>query len=160
MKKYKIYKLGKTITGTTPPTNDCRNYCNNNYQFVTPSDIKTQRYVTNTERYISKYAFYNLKSRQLHHNDIAIDCIGSDMGNVAIIVKDCISNQQITSITEINQDIVSPLYLYYLFSTKKLYFHQIGTCGSTMPIISKALFDKIEINIHELSDQQHIVNTR
>lgn len=160
MKKYKISELGHTITGTTPQTADYRNYSNDDYLFISPTDIKFQRYITKTEKHISNFAFNNLQLRQMSFNDIVIDCIGSDMGNVAIINEPCISNQQINAITNINQKEFSSLYLYYLFCTMKSYFHQIGMNGSTMPIISKSLFDEIEISIHDFPEQQHIVNNQ
>ena len=156
MKIIKIHDIGRTITGTTPSTKDPLNYNSKDIMFIGPSDIKNNRYIVNTEKHISFFAFSNLPTRQLSKNSIVIDCIGSDMGNVAITTTNCITNQQINAITDINDKNV--LYFYYLFSTKKHYFHQIGMNGSTMPIISKSLFDDIEIAIHDDKEQQHIVN--
>ena len=157
MKTIKIKDIGRTITGTTPSTKEPQNYNSKDIMFVGPSDIKNNRYVYKTEKYISSFAFNNLPTRQLSKNSLLIDCIGSDMGNVAIATASCITNQQINAITDINFKNV--LYFYYLFLTQKSYFHQIGMNGSTMPIISKSLFDDLEIVIHNEDDQQHIVNS-
>ena len=159
MKICKISDLGKVITGYTPSTKNIDNYISNDYMFISPSDIKNTRYINSSIKYISKYAFMNSNNRILRKNDIVVDCIGSDMGNVAIITNHCISNQQINAITNIDTSIVNPLYLYYLLSTKKDFLHKIGMNGSTMPIVSKTLFENIELNIHDLYNQQHIVNT-
>ncbi|MBQ8749281.1 MAG: restriction endonuclease subunit S [Clostridia bacterium] len=156
MKIIKIHDIGRTITGTTPSTKEPLNYNSKDIMFIGPSDIKNNRYITDTEKYISTFAFNNLPTRQLSKNSIVIDCIGSDMGNVAITTANCVTNQQINAITNLEDKNV--LYFYYLFSTKKHYFHQIGMNGSTMPIISKSLFDDIEILIHDDNEQQHIVN--
>ena len=127
--------------------------------FVGPSDLKKQRFIKRTDKYISEYAMRQSTNRQLCSGDIVVDCIGSDMGNVGIITASSISNQQINAITNINNQIVNNIYLYYLLTTKKSYLHQIGMNGSTMPIISKTLFESVVVNIHDLKIQQHIVDT-
>ena len=159
MSSYKIKDLGVVITGYTPKTSEHLNYSSNDYMFISPTDLKKSRYIKSTTKYISSYAFNNSKNRILKFGDIVVDCIGSDMGNVGFVYDDCISNQQINAITSIDNNKVLNLYLYYLLSTKKNYFHQIGMNGSTMPIVSKSLFEDIDISIHELDEQQHIVNT-
>ena len=126
--------------------------------FICPPDIKNIRYINKSNKYISSVAFNDFKSIQLSPNTIVIDCIGADLGNVSLTIQDCITNQQINAITEINTNVVYPLYLYYYFSTMKEYFHLIGQNGSTMPIINKSLFENIQITIHDLIEQQHIVN--
>ena len=159
MRTYKIKEIGKVITGKTPSTKINEFYNSNDYQFVCPPDIKNQRYVNGVDKYISKSAFLNCKSININKDSILIDCIGADLGNVALSTKQCITNQQINSITQIKTEMVLPLYLYYLFSTKKSYFHLIGQNGSTMPIINKTMFENIDIAIHDYATQQHIVNT-
>ena len=160
MIKYKIKDIGIVVTGYTPKTTEINNYNSNDYMFVSPADLKQNRIIRKTFKYISKFAFDNSKSRILNKGDIVVDCIGSDMGNVGLIYNDCISNQQINAITKIDNSKVLNLYLYYLLSTKKTFLHQIGMNGSTMPIISKSLFENIELHIHDLDCQQHIVNIK
>ena len=155
--KYKISDLGITITGTTPSTKN-KDYYSNDYLFVGPSDLNSQRYILKTEKHISQIAFNDYKSRFLNKNDIAVSCIGS-LGYIAIANQPCLTNQQINSITRINTSIVNPLYLYYKLCTMNKYFNTIGGNGTTLPIINKTLFKSIEIDIHDLKEQQHIVNT-
>lgn len=157
--KYKIKDFGKIITGTTPSTKNKEYYNESKYMFVGPTDLKGVRLIMSSEKYISECAMNDFSNRQLNKDDIVVDCIGSDMGDVAVITQKCMTNQQINAITNINNNIVLPLYLYYLLSTKKSFFHLIGSNGSTMPIISKSLFENIEFDIHELPIQQHIVDT-
>ncbi len=159
MRTYKIKEVGKVITGKTPSTKNELFYNSKDNMFICPPDIKSVRYITNSEKYVSSLAFDSCKSIQIAKNSILIDCIGADLGNVAISTNDSITNQQINTITNINENIALPLYLYYFFSTKKAFFHLIGQNGSTMPIINKSMFENIEINIHDMPLQQHIVNT-
>lgn len=158
MEKYKIKDIGRVITGKTPSTKENRYYNANDFMFICPADIKNVRLLNKSNKYISLVAFTNFKSIQLNPNTIVIDCIGADLGNVSLTQTKCMTNQQINSITEINTGIAYPMYLYYYFSTKKEYFHLIGQNGSTMPIINKSMFENIEIIIHSLFEQQHIVN--
>ena len=102
MKIIKIRDIGRTITGTTPSTKEPENYNSKDIMFIGPSDIKNNRYICKTEKYISSFAFNNLPTRQLSKNSLVIDCIGSDMGNVAVTTASCITNQQINAITDIN----------------------------------------------------------
>lgn len=159
MRTFKIKEIGRVITGKTPSTKNEMFYNSNDFQFICPPDIKNTRYVKNTNKYISTDAFKQSRNIQIQSDSIVIDCIGADLGNVALTSLLCITNQQINSITNIDINKALPLYLYYLFSTKKKYFHLIGQNGSTMPIINKSMFEKIEIQIHELNQQQHIVDT-
>ena len=154
-----INKFSEVVTGTTPSTKNDNYYSANEYMFITPEDLKNNRYIKSTKRYISEYAHKDYHKRFIPKDSIVIDCIGSDMGNVAITFYEALTNQQINAITNINLQIVKPLYLYYLLSTYKKYLHTIGSNGSTMPIISKTLFENIDINIkHNLVEQQHIVD--
>ena len=159
MRTLKIKDLGRVVTGKTPSTKNEEFYESDDYQFVCPPDIKSTRYINTTDKYISNKGFQSCKSMCINPESILIDCIGADLGNVAISTQKCLTNQQINSITNINRSLALPLYLYYLFSTKKSFFHLIGQNGSTMPIINKSMFENIEVDVHEMLIQQHIVNT-
>lgn len=154
--KYKLENIGKIITGSTPSTKKDDYYSSKDYMFVGPSDLKKGKYITTSEKYISEIALLDNKTRILDKGSICVDCIGSDMGNVAIVSERCMSNQQINAITEIDNNFNSE-YIYYLLSTMKDYFHLIGKNGSTMPIINKSLFSSIEIYLPKKIIQDRIV---
>ncbi|MDD7894833.1 restriction endonuclease subunit S [Metamycoplasma hyosynoviae] len=157
MRTYKIKDLGKVITGKTPSTKVNIFWNSNDFPFICPPDIKNNRYISKSIKYISNYALNKFNSIKLKENSIVISCIGY-IGYVSITKKLSISNQQINAITNINRNIVSELYLYYLLLTKKDYFNSIGRNGTTMPIINKTLFENIELSIHSIEQQHHIVN--
>ena len=145
--KYKLKDIGTIITGTTPKTKNKDYYNSKDFLFVGPTDLKIGKYVRESEKYVSLKAYNDYSSRFIGKNSLMIDCIGSDMGNVALSVDKVLTNQQINSITDINENNFNVEFLYYLFSTMKKYFHQIGTNGSTMPIINKTMFEEIEVEI-------------
>ena len=158
MKKVKLCEIGKIITGCTPSTKKEEYYSNNDFMFVGPSDIKSVMYVDSTEKHISTVAFNEYKNKFINENSIVVDCIGSDMGNVAIIKNKCLTNQQINAITNINCNDYNIKYIYYVLSTMKQYFHLIGTNGSTMPILNKTMFENVEIEVPEKEIQDKIAN--
>ena len=157
LEKVKLKKIGKIVTGCTPRTKNKEYYKNKDYMFVSPTDIKSCKYVRISEKYISNTAYIDYLTRFIDRNTIMVDCIGSDMGNVAISVDKVLTNQQINSITEIDENKFNVEYIYYVLSTMKKYFHQIGTNGSTMPIINKSMFGEIEIEVPKKYIQDKVV---
>ena len=158
MKLVKLGEIGKIVTGCTPSTKKPEYYENNDYMFVGPSDIKNVMYVVSSEKHISQKAYDDYKTRFINRNSIVVDCIGSDMGNVAIVKENCLTNQQINAITNIDESNYNIKYVYYVLSTMKSYFHLIGTNGSTMPILNKSMFENIEIEVPDIEIQNKIAN--
>ena len=158
MKKVKLGEIGKIVTGCTPSTKKSEYYESNDYMFVGPSDIKNVMYVVSSEKHISQKAYEDHKTRFINGDSIVVDCIGSDMGNVAIVKEDCLTNQQINAITNIDENNYNIRYVYYVLSTMKNYFHLIGTNGSTMPILNKSMFENIEIEVPDIEIQNKIAN--
>lgn len=158
MKVIKLNEVGKIITGCTPSTKLSKYYNEKKYMFVGPSDIKNVMYVVSSEKNVSETAFEDYKNRFINENSIVVDCIGSDMGNVAIVKSKCLTNQQINAITEIDENKYNIKYIYYVLSTMKKYFHLIGKNGSTMPILNKSMFENIEIKVPEIEIQNKIAN--
>lgn len=155
--EYKLKEIGTVITGGTPKTKNEEYYSKKDYLFIGPSDIKNNKYIRDSEKYVSEKAYDDYKNKFINENSIMIDCIGSDMGNVAISTQKILTNQQINSITNIDETKFNVEYVYYVLSTMKKYFHQIGTNGSTMPIINKTMFEEIEINIPNKKIQDKVV---
>lgn len=158
MKTIKLGEIGKIITGCTPSTKNTEYYECKDYMFVGPSDIKNVMYVVSSEKHISQIAYEDHKTRFINENSIVVDCIGSDMGNVAIVNRTCLTNQQINAITNIDENKFNVKYIYYVLSTMKNYFHLIGTNGSTMPILNKSTFENIEIEVPDIEIQNKIAN--
>ena len=154
--KVKLKEIGEVITGCTPKTKVEQYYNKKDYMFIGPSDIKNTKYVTKSEKYISNDAYLDYKNRFISKDSIMIDCIGSDMGNVAITKESVLTNQQINSLTNIHVVNYNVEYIYYILSTMKHFFHHIGTNGSTMPIINKTMFENIEIEVVNKEKQDKI----
>ena len=147
--------LGKIVTGRTPKSSES-SYWGNAMQFVTPSDIKTgSKYISAANRQLSDKGASAMKANVIPANSILVTCIGSDMGKTVVNVSECVTNQQINSI--ILDDGVSADYVYHLLASKVNYLKALGAAnGSTMPIINKSSFSKIEIELPPLETQIEI----
>jgi len=154
-KKIEIDNIGDIITGKTPSTKDEGNF-GEKYLFITPRDMNSNKYVFNTERKLSEKGFNSINNNYIEGESVCVSCIGSDMGEVVMTTKKCVTNQQINSITRI-KDKYNPEFLYYYLKPLKEYFHNIAG-GTTMPILNKTDFSNIKISIPKLSKQKQITN--
>ena len=148
--KKKLGDIGDIITGKTPETNKIE-YWNGNILFVTPTDIKDNKYQLITQRYVNEC----IKIRILPINTIMFTCIGATIGKIAISKKRCITNQQINSI--IPQKDIYNEYIYYnlLKLVPKI---RSSKSTTTLPIINKTEFSKIKIDIPCLEEQTKIAD--
>lgn len=125
--------------------------------FITPPDVAKGFLLTETERYISASGLESIKNNSLNGTSVLVGCIGSDMGNVAIVEGRCATNQQINAITNFN-DSINPFYVYYNLSGRKKYFRQLAG-ATTTPILPKSVFDEIDVLVPEKTVQDKIVAT-
>lgn len=153
--KYKLKDLGKITTGKTPSKGMIGAY-GKAINFLTPRDLKGQRYSIFTERGLSLKGVKYLKKYEVMSPSISVSCIGSDMGKVIFNKQIIITNQQLNSISNIRKDI-DPLYLYYLLLNNRNLFKFMGSGrGSTMPILSKREFGNLEFEFPSLKIQKLI----
>ena len=139
----KIKDIGKVITGKTPST-DNLDFFDGPIMFITPPDVAQGFIIESSLRTITQRGFDSILSNTLNGISVVVGCIGSDMGNVAIIENKCATNQQINSITEFCDD-VNPYYVYYYLSMRKAFLRKLAGVTTT-PILPKSTFEEIDIN--------------
>lgn len=156
--KIKLDQLGSIVTGKTP-SSKFPNHFGKKIPFVTPTDFSLyNKHIFNSGRHLSSEGALALKNKMLPENSIVVTCIGSDMGKVAMNKIPCITNQQINSIIP-NQKIIEPDFLYYKLVNEYETLKMLATGGSTMPILNKGDFEKIEIEVpSDLSTQTRIAS--
>ncbi len=153
-KEYKIFELGKVVTGTTP-SNKFPEEFGNEMPFVTPTDYKHyNKWISVADRNLSKKGIEKLNSRLLPENSVLVTCIGSDMGKVAINKVPVISNQQINSI--IPNENVNAEFLYYKLVDSYETLRMYGDAGTAVPIVNKGDFENIDISLPTLPEQKAI----
>ena len=141
--KAEIKEFGNVVTGKTPSSDNPEDF-GNKMPFVTPGDFKNyNKFALGAERNLSETGFSKLKNKILPSRSVIVTCIGSDMGKIAIATQDCITNQQMNSIV-VSEPYFTD-YLYYCLKSIEDEIKGIAMGGSTMPMLSKSDFEKIEI---------------
>lgn len=158
-KKYKIPlkwktepigKVGKVITGDTPSTDEEGNF-GDKYPFVTPEDLKNNKYITEVRRGVTEKGMEETK--EIPENTVMMDCIGSDLGKVAISKRKLATNQQINSI--VPREKFDPEFLYYsLQFISRILKAQAGSTAT--PIIRKSSFSALELFKPGVDEQEKI----
>lgn len=143
-----IGNIGEVITGKTPSTSDAALW-DGDIQFVTPTDITENKYQHHTQRTVVKTP----KMKVLPKHTIMFTCIAS-IGKMALSLYPCITNQQINSI--VPKSCYNNEFIYYSL-LQKTFLIKAGFANSTLPIINKTDFSKIQVPvILDKKEQQKI----
>ena len=141
--KAEIKDFGNVVTGKTPSSENPEDF-GNEMPFVTPGDFKDyNKFALGAERNLSEAGYKKLTNKILPSGSVIVTCIGSDMGKITIANQDCITNQQMNSVV-ISKTFYTD-YLYYCLKSISVEIKCIAMGGSTMPMLSKSDFEKIEI---------------
>jgi type I restriction enzyme S subunit len=150
----KLGELGEIITGTTPSTK-VDEYYGEPYMFITPGDIHKTKYITKTQKYLSKKGLS--VSRPLPRNTVLVVCIGATIGKTAMTsVDNSVTNQQINSI--ITNQRIEPHYCFYAVTHYSPLLPALAG-RVAIPILNKNNFSKFLIPLPSLSEQQEIATT-
>lgn len=154
MEKVRLGDIGTIITGNTPSKKKLEYYINKDICFFKPSDIEENGVIKlkKSEEYISEKA--REKVRMLPKNSVLVTCIGT-IGKVGIIETEACCNQQINAI--IPNKNINPKYIAYSILNKKQWLQQKAN-APVVPIINKSDFSNVEIYIHNIEEQNIIVN--
>lgn len=138
-------EFGDIITGKTPSSDNPEDF-GDDMLFITPGDFAVgSKFILNTERHLSAIGCERLKNKILPKGSVAVTCIGSDMGKVAIVFEPSITNQQINAI-KVKENIYID-YLFYYLSSIKNELKAMALGSSTMPLLNKSDFEDINIII-------------
>ncbi|MDI9342307.1 MAG: restriction endonuclease subunit S [Sediminibacterium sp.] len=141
--KIEIKDFGNVVTGKTPSSESPEDF-GNEMPFVTPGDFKNyNKFALGAERNLSESGYSKLKNKILPSGAVIVTCIGSDMGKISIAIADCITNQQMNSI--VVKETFYTDFLYYYLQSISDEIKGIAMGGSTMPMLSKTDFEKIEV---------------
>lgn len=153
-KQIKVGDLGTIVTGKTPPTKKAE-YWGGSIPFITPKDLQRTKHVFDTERFITDMGLESVRGCKLPSGAVCVSCIGN-IGYVAMTNQNCISNQQINSI--IVSENYDPNFVYYLMKSLWPFFKNYEGQSTTLSILNKTQFSKIEIAAPDLSVQKRIAS--
>ena len=144
--------LGKIVTGKTPSTKNSA-FWDGTVPFVTPKDIQGLKHIEQTERYITKDGLGAVKGSIIPPKAVCVSCIGN-IGYVGMTTVECVSNQQINSII-VNEDNNAD-FVYYLIKSLWPLFKNYEGQSTTLSILNKTQFSKIEVDVPDLKAQERI----
>ena len=137
--------VGAVSTGLTPSTK-VKEYFDGNVPFVTPGDLESSK---PTVRYLSELGAR--KSRTVEAGSTLVCCIGT-IGKMGMAEQQSAFNQQINAV-QWGPDVL-PEYGYFAVQCIRPQIQHIGRGASTtLPILKKSLFQKLEIPIAPLDAQ-------
>ena len=139
-----IKDFGQVVTGKTPPKRIEDAYTDNGKPFITPTDIDDSLFVTNTVRYLSESGQLAVRNSKITAGSICVTCIGSQMGKTTVAPTDSFTNQQINSII-LEEDYLRNYLLCNLRGRRKEIFLLGSGGGSTMPLLNKSSFEKVDV---------------
>jgi len=115
--------------------------------FVTPGDLDSN--VKRISRWLSlDGAEY---SRTCRNGSLMVCCIGATIGKVAMANRKSAFNQQINVVEWF--DLVDDIFGYYFFKMNPLLITE-NAIKTTLPILKKSLFEKIEIPVPPMDMQR------
>jgi type I restriction enzyme S subunit len=148
----RLIDIGKTQTGTTPPTTN-KEYFGKDIPFVKPADISLLGIDYENEG----LTLVGLQKGVLVEKDsLLMVCIGGSTGKSNYTQRDISCNQQINAIKGLCG--VSGQFLQYFLQTP--YFQRsiwAKSSGGTTPIVNKSKWESIPIPLPPLSEQKRIV---
>lgn len=155
-KEVSLSELGKTITGKTPSSQYPEDF-GDEVPFITPSDSFEKKYISKSERFLSRSGSERLKDKIISSDSIMVTCIGSAMGKVAKNSLPSVTNQQINSII-VNEKFDSD-YIYYLFKNNYAVFRNAASGSTAIPILNKTDFDNLRFKVElDLNEQRKMVS--
>ena len=154
--KYKIKDICTIICGGTPST-EKREYWGSDIVWLTPKDLSVYKgkYVTDSLVHISKLGLNNSSAKIVPINTVLLSS-RAPIGYLAIAKSELCTNQGIKALI-CNENLLNYEYLYYLLMSKVDELQSIST-GSTFLELSTNTLKEYEIDVHSMSEQQHIVN--
>lgn len=150
-----IDHVATVVTGFTPPTEGKAKFFGGTIPFFKPTDLDAGYHVrfpreTLTEEGASK-------GRLVPAGSTLVTCIGATIGKTGFARVDCCTNQQINALVP-RVDLVQPEWLFWAVLSPDFQRSILdNSSATTLPIINKGRFLKLEIALPTLPEQAEIV---
>jgi type I restriction enzyme S subunit len=150
----KLKYLSKIKTGTTPSSNDLK-YFDGEHDWFTPSDFNDEIILRNSKRKVSQQAINENIVPNYPPHSILIIGIGATTGKIGYTISGASSNQQITAIILIKNQLPK-YYLFLLISMVEVL--KSTALYTTLPILNNAEIGQFSIVVPPFSEQQAIAD--
>ena len=143
-------EVATIVTGSTPKKVE-GNY-DGDVPFVTPGDLGIHAEITHSNSTVTEKGAKS--GRLLRKGAVLVCCIGATIGKVGIAARDLITNQQINSLVFDESKVFPKFGYYFCISIKPLLIAR--SSSTTMPIVNKSNFSKLEMPLPPLDEQKRI----
>lgn len=148
-----IGRLGRVVTGKTPPTEN-RDFYSGDEFFISPKDLdRDTYYVTKTETRITTKALEKFKNQVLPENSVLFTSLSFAFGKMGITSRPSLTNQQINSV--IVNDENDFKFVYYLLRAYEPIIFSYNS-GIDTPIVPKSVFESILVSVPGKAQQRKI----
>ena len=137
-----LSQIGRIVTGSTPSTKRLEYWEPAEVDFITPGDFGEQLLISNASRKVSREGAR--VARALSSYSVLQVCIGATIGKVGYVSHDVVTNQQINSVTDLEE--LDAYFVSLMLSTNELQVNISDRAGTTtLPIISKSAWGELSI---------------
>ena len=150
----KLKYLSKIKTGATPSSDDLK-YFDGEYDWFTPSDFNDEAILRNSKRKVSQQAINDNIVPNYPPHSILIIGIGATTGKVGYTISEASSNQQITAVILIKNQL--PKYYLFLLISMAEVLKSIALY-TTLPILNNATIGQFSLVVPPFPEQQAIVD--
>lgn len=154
--EYKLKELFDLQMGKTPSRNNSDYWNTKDNKWISIADLsKCEKYITDTEEYISDIAIKESGINPIPANTVVMS-FKLSIGKTAITKEVIYSNEAIMSFRDKKTIELLPDYTYYLMMSKRW---DEGTNKAVMgKTLNKATLSEIKVSVHDIAEQQRIVN--
>jgi type I restriction enzyme S subunit len=147
-----LSEITEIATGQTPSTTNSK-YYGDEFLFVSPADLGSEKYIKTTSKRLSSLGFS--VSRKYPSFSVLFTCIGSTIGKCGILLSEGTSNQQINAVFPTES--IDNEYLYYQL-VKVAPKIKFNASEQAVPIVNKTEFGASLIPICKF-EEQHAIAT-
>lgn len=154
--EYKLKELFDLQMGKTPSRNNSDYWNTKDNKWISIADLsKCEKYITETKEYISDIAIKESGINPIPANTVVMS-FKLSIGKTAITKEVIYSNEAVMSFRDKKTIELLPDYTYYLMMSKRW---DEGTNNAVMgKTLNKATLSEIKVSVHDIAEQQRIVN--
>ena len=159
MGTFKLNEITNRIFSGGTPSTASQDYWGGRFYWLSSGETRNP-FITTTEKTITQLGVDNSSTRMAHKGDTVIASAGQGYtrGQTSFLKIDTYINQSIVAL-EPNKQFVIPEYLFYNLSNRYEEMRLLSDSSSTRGSITTKMISDMTIDLPNLIEQQHIVDT-
>lgn len=153
-KEATVGDVAETVTGTTPPVADRKNY-GGELPFFKPTDLNAGYMVSRAREHLTAAGARH--ARRLPVGSVLVTCIGATIGKTGLARVECATNQQINAAIPDTRHVTSEWLFWYFRSPRGQSGIKNSASATTLPILNKSKFAALVVPLPPIDEQRRIV---